>query len=73
MRDQTTVGCSNRLAPFRRRSLNWCIIASKTSRPSRPDSTKTVSGIPGRFNPSLTDQLLDVLRALRPGETAQII
>jgi hypothetical protein len=47
MRDQTTVGCSNRLVTFRRRSLNRCIIASKTRRPSRPDSTKTVSGNPG--------------------------
>jgi hypothetical protein len=34
MRDQTTVGCLNRSATFRRRSLNRCIIASKTSRPS---------------------------------------
>jgi hypothetical protein len=37
----------NRLATFRRRSLNRCIIASKTSRPLRPDSTKTVSRNPG--------------------------
>ena len=52
MRDQTTVGCLNRLATFRRRSLNRCIIASKTSRPSRPDSTKTVSENPGAIQDS---------------------
>jgi hypothetical protein len=39
------------LATFRRRSLNWCMIASKTSRPSRPDSTKTVSGNPEAVHP----------------------
>jgi len=28
MRDQTTAGCSNRLATCRRRSSNCCIIAN---------------------------------------------
>src|SRR5690625_4714232 len=59
------VGCWSRSVTCRRRSWNWRIIASRKSRPWRPDSNKRVSGEPGAVQSVTGRRLL----ALNVGST----
>jgi hypothetical protein len=61
----TTGGYSNRSATSPRQSLRRRIIANRTSQPWWPDSSKTVSGIPGAVQSELWD--IRFARAERQG------